>query len=279
MVVSALTNSVPWVYVAVLAVWASCMNAWAMPLYLYAQSATGSSFIAGPGIGLLIHLCFYHAAAAVHALMDAYPMAAWARYKVHWTDTHTYTDLLPTVVFNQTAVYGSAAAVVYWLTQGRGQQLAGTLTAPTAMQYIGQCIAHYALYETFFYWAHRALHLRALFPHHRLHHSTKASVGISGLYMSSLDLLLTQALPMLLAPAILGTHVFIIWMYTPIVALNSVHSHGSYAFPGMPETRDHSDHHRLFFVNYGTGPWDYIMGTNKQEQQQVQQEQHKGARA
>jgi sterol desaturase/sphingolipid hydroxylase (fatty acid hydroxylase superfamily) len=212
-------SAVPWLYVAVLTGWACCMNAWALPLYQYVQSMCGS-FIAGPGLSILFHLCFYHAAAALHALMDAYPAGPWAQFKVHRKDAQSYADLVPTVLFNQTLVYGATAAGVYWLTGGRGQQLLlySNAAAPTALQYTCHCVAHYLLYETWFYWSHRALHHRALFPYHRMHHTTQASLGISGLYCSPLDMILTQALPVLLPPAILGTHVFVIWMYTPIVA-------------------------------------------------------------
>lgn len=248
----------PWLYLPLMAGWCWFMHAWSQPIYQMLNSMCGE-FIAGPAVSTLFHMCFYHGTAALHALMDKFPEGPWSLFKAHRRDTHKFMDILPRVLFNQVCLYTAVSAGTFWLSGGRGQLAAGD--PPTALQYAYQCVVHYLLYETFFYWTHRAMHHRLLYAHHRLHHSTKTSLGITGLYTSPLDFLITQALPVLLPPIVAGSHVFVCWMYTPIVAINSAHSHSSYHFPGLPNPHEHSEHHRLFSVAYGTGPWDYIMGT------------------
>jgi sterol desaturase/sphingolipid hydroxylase (fatty acid hydroxylase superfamily) len=256
---SAMKGKIPWVYVLVMMGWAAFLHAWSVPLYQWALARHGA-FFAGPGLGFCFHVVMFHLAAGLHALMDALPRGPWARFKMHRRDKLAYADILPNVLFNQFVVYTAAAAALYWVFGGRGLQ--ALPEPPTALQYACHNVLHYLLYETGFYWAHRALHHRALYAHHRLHHTTKGSVGVSGLYNSPLDFLLTQALPALLGPVLMGTHIFVVWMFIPIGSFNSVHSHGAYQFPGLPDPLEHSDHHHLYQVNFGTGPWDYLLGTH-----------------
>ena len=65
----------------------------------------------------------------------------------------------------------------------------------------------------------------------------QGSVGISGIYMGVVEFWSTQTLPIVLAPVLFNSHPIIPLLGTCVGSLNSVQSHGCYAFPFMTNPR------------------------------------------
>jgi hypothetical protein len=120
-------------------------------------------------------------------------------------------------------------------------------------------------YDCLFYFAHRLLHHPKLYRYHKLHHMTygecvcvlctlyclpthvfivfvcvclcvccvcavTGTVGVSGTYMSALDFVLTQGIPIMLPKVIFNTHWSSLMYPLAVGGLNSIHSHGAYYF-------------------------------------------------
>ena len=82
-------------------------------------------------------------------------------------------------------------------------------------------------------------------------------------YQGHIDYLLTTSLAHVTGPLLFRQYIPIqsLYILAFIGGCNSIHSHGAYDFPGMPSPTEHSLHHLLYTVNYGTGLWDAICGT------------------
>jgi sterol desaturase/sphingolipid hydroxylase (fatty acid hydroxylase superfamily) len=146
-------------------------------------------------------MVFYHVHAGCYAILDSHE-GPWTKLKVSRFDKMTYSQIIPNVVKNQLIflVSGVASAIT---TDFRGWKRGATPYAEvTYVEMLWELGSMYLMYETIFYWNHRILHitdlkvfgkkynLYAMF--HKKHHSTYASVGVSGLYMGSIDCVLTQ---------------------------------------------------------------------------------------
>ena len=148
----------------------------------------------------------------------------------------------------------------FYASSGRGWNRATEPYASISMKdALFEWIAMYLMYEAVFYTNHRILHITKLkLPlvkrpinlyslYHKEHHSTFASVGVSGLYMGSLDCLLTQTLPQVIGPALFDFHPMVLWLGALIGSLNAVHTHSAYDFWGMSQPHGHE-------VRIGRGP-------------------------
>ena len=111
--------------------------------------------------------------------------------------------------------------------------------------------------------------LYALF--HKKHHLTYASVGVSGLYMTSVDCFLSQTLPQIVGPALFDFHPMVMWLGAMIGTMNSVHTHSGYDLWGLASPHGHELHHSRYKVNYGTGILDRILNTRLEEHEVVRE--------
>eukprot|EP00164_Ancoracysta_twista_P002067 GFYU01002723.1.p1 GENE.GFYU01002723.1~~GFYU01002723.1.p1 ORF type:complete len:148 (+),score=38.01 GFYU01002723.1:248-691(+) len=143
---------------------------------------------------------------------------------------------------------------------------------PGVLDSVVHLVLQYAVYETFFYWNHRILHHPSLYDaYHKLHHKTYASVGISAIYMTWTDFMLTQMMPIVSGAYLINSPPVLGLLGTTVGSINAIHSHSAYKFPCMPTPESHDDHHSKYLVNFGTGPWDTIMKTNTLENVKAKQ--------
>jgi len=122
----------------------------------------------------------------------------------------------------------------------------------------------YLSYETIFYWVHRIMHMPAFYHLHEMHHRTRGSVGISGMYQGAIDYVLTTSIAHITMPYLLDAHCMTLWASCLVGSLNSVHSHSGWDFPLylFPSPEEHNLHHWRYTVNFGTGPWDAGLQTS-----------------
>ena len=122
-----------------------------------------------------------------------------------------------------------------------------------------------------YYWMHRAMHTRWLLKHvHGIHHRVLSPWAITGNYMHPLEYVLTGSL-MFMGPALLGSHVIVLWLWVIFRQWEAAEGHCGYAFPWSPThwlpfshgALHHDFHHARVRGNYaGFLPvWDKLFGT------------------
>lgn len=117
------------------------------------------------------------------------------------------------------------------------------------------------LVDITFYMMHRLLHTRILYKRfHKKHHEITEPVGISALYMTTMDMYFGNILPIYLPLMIMFPHKITLQFWLVFTTVNTVFgAHSGYVKIGT----FHDDHHKLFCKNYGTDIFmDKLFGTN-----------------
>lgn len=172
-------------------------------------------------------------------------------------------------------IYAAPAAVVLEMWQLGGTAIYNDLGAHP-LWYLPVSIGVYLfLHDTYFYWTHRLMHLKKLFPvMHRVHHLSRPPTPWAAFsfhpWESVLGAVFLPALALVL-PIHVGGILFILTLMT----LAAVFNHSGYEiFPkwwlrGLPGrhliTAAHHDlHHKHFDCNYALyfRFWDKLMGTD-----------------
>ncbi len=213
---------------------------------VFPGGGSGGPFLALLGFGTLLFVVSWHTNGALQAWMDSKlddvdtttgKQRWWfARYKMARLDhpQHTYTSILPNVLWNQLVVAPLLMIALYQFSWtflgGRGYSIVYKRLPVWELVY--HILLNYLVYDLLFYAGHRLLHSSpAWYRHHKLHHTTYGTIGVSGSYMSTVDFIVTQGLPIVLPPVVMGTHFSAMWFPLVIGGINSIHSHGAYAFP------------------------------------------------
>lgn len=118
---------------------------------------------------------------------------------------------------------------------------------PTLSELIYQIAIFFLIGELTYYYGHRALHLRPFYKRiHHVHHQWKAPFGLTTFFCHPLEQLTVNMLPMVLGPALLGSHLFTTYLWYVIVQSISFYVHSGQAFPwALPAlSRMHDAHHQ-----------------------------------
>jgi methylsterol monooxygenase len=141
---------------------------------------------------------------------------------------------------------------------------------PSAAELAGSVAICSVLREVLFYYAHRLLHLPALYRRfHKTHHRFTAPVALAAQYAHPLDHILANALPIAIPLFLVDAHVLTAWSFLGIVLLETATVHSGYDFlDGM--ARMHDKHHERFEVNYGVLGWlDWLHGTREEDKNRM----------
>lgn len=147
---------------------------------------------------------------------------------------------------------------------------------PSALEMVTQ-IVFFMLCEDFsFYWGHRILHHKSLYPKiHKIHHEYNNPISLSSEYAHPIEFLFVNLLPNAVGAKILGAKVhlvtYILWLI--IRVLETLDGHSGYEFSWSPyrllplsgSANYHNYHHTHNDGNYGSFfmIWDTFLGTNK----------------
>ncbi|KAJ8348008.1 hypothetical protein SKAU_G00265970 [Synaphobranchus kaupii] len=120
------------------------------------------------------------------------------------------------------------------------------------------------LEEILFYYSHRLFHHPAIYKHiHKIHHEWTAPIGIVSLYSHPAEHVLSNMLPVLIGPVLLGTHLATLSLWFTIALLVTTVSHCGYHLPLLPSPEFHDFHHLKFNQCYGVlGVLDRLHGTD-----------------
>jgi sterol desaturase/sphingolipid hydroxylase (fatty acid hydroxylase superfamily) len=128
------------------------------------------------------------------------------------------------------------------------------------------------VWDNLFYWAHRVLHMKALYKHiHKQHHQYTGSIGFAAEYAHFVESLVSNQLPTFLTWFVGGFHMCS-FMSSLVIKLESTYeTHSGYCFQGtwlqrigLTNSRQcafHDFHHSKNRGNFGHTYLDWMFGT------------------
>ena len=148
-------------------------------------------------------------------------------------------------------------------------------TFPSAFTMAMQLGAFIVIEDALFYAGHRLLHHPRLYSHvHKVHHAFSHSVSIAATATHPLEYLLSNVLPFVAGPTLLGAHCATIYLWTLFRSAETVVHHSGYDFPFtlfsvLPfqgSALEHDLHHSKNTGNFGSMfiIWDTVFGTRIQ---------------
>jgi len=149
-------------------------------------------------------------------------------------------------------------------------------TFPTYLEIIGQIVFFMIVEDFSFYWVHRFLHWKKVYPYiHKTHHEYNITVSVAAEYAHPLEFILSNLIPSSLGPKILGTQVHFLTYYIWLVIrlMETVDGHSGYEFSWSPyrllplsgSSIYHNYHHSNNIGNFCSlfTYLDTLFGTNK----------------
>eukprot|EP01138_Halocafeteria_seosinensis_P006839 gb/GECG01006993.1/.p1 GENE.gb/GECG01006993.1/~~gb/GECG01006993.1/.p1 ORF type:complete len:371 (+),score=11.57 gb/GECG01006993.1/:1-1113(+) len=148
--------------------------------------------------------------------------------------------------------------------------------APGITEFVYKLIIFILIEDTGFYWVHRALHHKALYPSiHKIHHQYQdATIGIASEYAHPIEFLLSNLVPITLGPFLFPRVHYGMWvLWVAWRVAETCCSHSGYDLPFLPfhllpfqsSASFHNFHHSRNVGNYSSffTHWDWLMGTDK----------------
>ncbi|XP_050934661.1 fatty acid hydroxylase domain-containing protein 2 isoform X1 [Lates calcarifer] len=179
-----------------------------------------------------------------------------------------------TVLFNQVFISGPMVVVVYYLMSWLGNPCSPEL--PTFHWALTELAAFAILEEILFYYSHRLFHHPGLYKHfHKQHHEWTAPIGVVAIYAHPLEHVISNMLPVVIGPVILGSHLSTTTLWYCLALVSTTISHCGYHLPFLPSPEFHDFHHLRFNQCFGVfGVLDRLHGTDTKFRQTKQYERH-----
>ncbi|XP_034539120.1 fatty acid hydroxylase domain-containing protein 2 [Notolabrus celidotus] len=189
-------------------------------------------------------------------------------------DPAKLSNAVRTVMFNQVFISGPMVVAVYHLMKLRGNPCGPEL--PTFHWALMELAFFSLVEEIMFYYSHRLFHSPSLYKRfHKQHHEWTAPIGIVATYAHPLEHMLSNTLPVVIGPVILGSHISTTSMWYCLALVSTTISHCGYHLPFLPSPEFHDFHHLRFNQCFGVfGVLDRLHGTDSKFRQSKQYERH-----
>jgi len=145
---------------------------------------------------------------------------------------------------------------------------------PKSFELFWQIIFLILCEDFLFYWSHRILHIKQIYPYiHKIHHKYTNVIGIASENAHPIEFLFGNALPTSAGVIILGSkiHLFtnLLWIILRIIKTTEAHSGYDFSwspfslFPFFSSSDFHNFHHLKYKGNYGSflTIWDTVCDT------------------
>ncbi|XP_061473441.1 fatty acid hydroxylase domain-containing protein 2 isoform X1 [Rhineura floridana] len=177
-------------------------------------------------------------------------------------DTEKLRSAIHTALFNHFFISLPMLILMLPIMKWSGEPC--SLHLPTFHWFLLELATFTLLEEILFYYSHRLVHHPLLFKHiHKKHHEWTAPVGIVSVYAHPVEHVVSNILPVITGPILMGSHVISIMMWLSLVLLTTSISHCGYHLPFLPSPEFHDFHHLKFNQCYGVlGVLDHLHGTN-----------------
>jgi len=119
-----------------------------------------------------------------------------------------------------------------------------------------------AVIDVWFYWTHRALHIKWLYPLiHKKHHRFTAPVSLAAVYAHPLEFVIGNYMGVALGPTLSGAHPAVGAFWFALTMFGTCLTHSGY---GINTAVHHHDmHHEFFNCNFGVSyALDNLFGTD-----------------
>nr|XP_060621505.1 fatty acid hydroxylase domain-containing protein 2 [Anolis sagrei ordinatus]XP_060621506.1 fatty acid hydroxylase domain-containing protein 2 [Anolis sagrei ordinatus]XP_060621507.1 fatty acid hydroxylase domain-containing protein 2 [Anolis sagrei ordinatus]XP_060621508.1 fatty acid hydroxylase domain-containing protein 2 [Anolis sagrei ordinatus]XP_060621509.1 fatty acid hydroxylase domain-containing protein 2 [Anolis sagrei ordinatus]XP_060621510.1 fatty acid hydroxylase domain-containing len=179
-----------------------------------------------------------------------------------------------TVAFNM--IFISLPMVIFLLPVMKWRSEPCHLQLPTFHWFIFEVAIFTLVDEILFYYSHRLVHHPFLYKHiHKKHHEWTAPIGIVSVYAHPVEHVVSNMLPVIAGPVLLGSHVTSITVWLCLALLATSVSHCGYHLPFLPSPEFHDFHHLKFNQCYGVlGVLDRLHGTDTIFKQTKAYERH-----
>jgi len=158
---------------------------------------------------------------------------------------------------------------------------------PGAAEIATQVLIATLTFDFMFYWWHRNLHSKLMWPYHKKHHEVKVVYASANDHEDILEVsgnILWKMLP----PIVMKSHVYTVCVFRSVVKFFALLHHSGYelpvfqplqAIPFMSSPANHDFHHYIGHSNYGGVfmLWDYIFGTYTTWDERAQQKGHRAS--
>lgn len=198
-------------------------------------------------------------------LMDKDPNPALRRQEIFWSVIASFIYAIPAALVlelwltGHTAIYSDLNALPLWYV-------------PVSL------LVYFFLHDAYFYWSHRCMHLKAIYPAvHKVHHLSRPPTAWAAFSFHAYEsLILSWVIPAL--TLIIPIHIGALLFMLTIMTLNATLNHCGYeilpkswikGWPGkmLITATHHNLHHKHYNCNYALyfRFWDKLMGTDQME--------------
>lgn len=146
---------------------------------------------------------------------------------------------------------------------------------PSIFEILTQTLFFMAVEDCSFYFLHRLLHTKQLYPLiHKQHHEFTSTVSYAAVYAHPIEFIFGNLLPAALGPKLLGSNVHVVtfWLWVFLRDAETIDGHSGYELPCSPFRllpfsaggEYHAFHHSQNAGNFGSffTVWDTVLGTN-----------------